>query len=249
MEFTLHKDICRLIMREKNISQQALADGLETNQSAIGRLLDTKSSELQVVSQGMLFGIANVLEVPFLELIGALPVKYEISPTEIEHPERFANAVFKFIGNGLQKLEIMTIPQEKEDQDLLRKLVMKIEELHETPIWDIHALSSLEELDLKLELNNLAKHFLDDREMYDITRKSEFSIYGYLGQQLVYHPSLINGPLTDTANRFVISLSRRDIPPENREFNAFSPDFDQLEISNDEVLRHRFWHQKLTLGD
>lgn len=253
MELTLHKDICRLIMREKNISQQALADGVETNQSAIGRLLDTKSSEISVIPQDMLFKIAEVLKVPYLELIGYLPAEFEIYPIEIENPERFANAVFKFMADGLQKLEILTIPQEEDDQKVLRELAIKIEELKKLSHWDIIDMSTIDELDLKLELNNLAKHFLAPRLCegpFDYGMGSSgFKIFAHLGMELVFNHSGPDGPFTRPQKKFIVSLDKDDEPLPTRRFAAYTPGFEQLEVPLSEVLEFRYWHQELLFGE
>lgn len=248
MELTLHKDICRLIMREKNISQQLLADGIKTNQSAIGRLLDSKSSEITVIPQDMLSDIAAILNVSYLELIGHLPAEFEIYSTEIEHPERFANAISKFIGSGLQKLEILTLPQEEEDQKVLRALAIKIEELAKLRHWDILEMSSIDELDIKLELNNFAKHFLDDRPFEDGWINSGYKIFGNLHKELVFRPSGPDGPSTISTNKFQMSLAKADEPIPVKRFSAYVPELDYLELPFSDVLEHRYWHQKLLYG-
>jgi transcriptional regulator with XRE-family HTH domain len=235
-------------MREKNISQQVLADNLKTNQSAIGRLLDTKSSEISVISQEMLFNIAGMLNVSYLELIGQLPADFYISSTEIEHPERFANAVFKFMGHGLQKIEILTLPQEEEDQKVLRALAIKIEELKKLDHWNILTMSSIDELDLKLELNNFAKHFLDDRRFEDGWIHSGFKIFGILYKELVFDPKGPDGPRTFSSDKFLISLAKNDEPIPVKQFPAYVPEFDYLEVPLSDVLEHRYWHQKLLYG-
>ena len=86
MEFTLHKDICRLIMREKK-HFAASASRLETNQSAIGSSANFRN----VIHRRCWFLMFH------FSFNRCSSGKIEIIP-EIKHPERFANAVFKFHG-------------------------------------------------------------------------------------------------------------------------------------------------------